>query len=305
MTSPEGPSRAKVAVFGSARTVDGLVSEVAEAKSLGFEQYWSPQIFDLDVLTAFAVVASQVPDIRLGTAVAPIYTKHPMAMAQQALTLNQVAGGRLDLGIGLSHKPVVEDMWGMSFDRPVKYMSDYLKVLQPLLEVGKVSHRGELVTGRGALGVQADSPPVFVAALGEQMLKLAGKSADGTVTWMTGPKTIGSLTAPTIREAAGTAGRPEPQIIAAIPVCCTTNVDAARARAAEEYAIYGQLPSYRAMLDREGMTGPEDLALIGSADEIASGLSAFLEAGVTTVVANAFGSGEEQAAGRAAAAQLL
>ena len=228
-----------------------------------------------------------------------------MALAQQALTVNQVADGRLDLGVGLSHKPVVEGMWGMSFDRPVKYMSDYLKVLQPLLEKGKVSHSGELVTGRGALDVRAEAPPVFVAALGEQMLKLAGRAADGTVTWMTGPATIRDLTAPVISAAAEAVGRPDPQIISAVPICCTNDAEGARARAAEEYAIYGQLPSYRAMLDREGMAGPEDLAVIGSADEIATRLQGFLDAGATTVVANAFGSPDEQAAGRAAAATLL
>lgn len=294
-----------VAVFGSANTVERLRADVADAAAMGFTQYWSPQIFDLDILTAFAVVAAEVPDIRLGTAVVPTYPRHPMALAQQALTVNQVAGGRLDLGIGLSHKPVVEGMWGMSFDRPVKHMSDFLKILQPLLADGAASHGGELLTGRGQIGVRADTPPVFVAALGEQMLKLAGRLADGTVTWMTGPETIRTLTAPTIAAAASDADRPTPQVVAAVPVCCTDDVDAARARAAKDYEIYGQLPSYRTMLDREGLAGPEDLALIGSADRIAEGLQAFLDAGATTVVANAFGSSEEQAASRSAAAALL
>ena len=296
---------ARVAVFGAANSVERLREDVAAARALGFTQYWAPQIFDLDILTAYAVVAAEVPDIRLGTAVVPVYPRHPMMLAQQALTLNQIAGGRLDLGIGLSHKPVVEGMWGMSFDRPVRYMSDYLAVLNPLLENGKASHHGDLVTGRGQIGVRAEAPPVFVAALGEQMLKLAGKVAAGTVTWMTGPATIRDLTAPGIRAAAEAAGRPEPQIIASVPVCCTDDVDAARTQAAEEYAIYGQLPSYRAMLDREGMAGPEDLAVIGNADEIATRLQGFLDAGATTVVANTFGSSDEQTAGRVAAAALL
>ncbi len=294
-----------VAVFGSANTVEKLRADVADAAAMGFSQYWSPQIFDLDILTAFAAIAAEVPTIRLGTAVVPTYPRHPMALAQQVLTVNQVADGRLDLGIGLSHKPVVEGMWGMSFARPVKHMSDFLKILMPLLDSGAVSHGGELLTGRGQIGVRAEIPPVFVAALGEQMLKLAGRFADGTVTWMTGPETIRTLTAPTIAAAAEGADRPTPQVITAVPVCCTDDVDAARARAAKDYEIYGQLPSYRAMLDREGLGGPEDLALIGSADHIAEGLQAFLDAGATTVVANTFGSPEEQARGRAAAASML
>ena len=292
-------------IFGSSNTIDGLRTDIEAAAAAGFGSYWTPQIFDLDALTAFAVIASDVPDIRLGTAVVPTYPRHPMALAQQALTVNQVAGGRLDLGIGLSHKPVVEGMWGLSFDRPVKHMSDYLKVLMPLLSDQKVSHGGELVTGRGELGLRAEAPPVYVAALGEQMLKLAGKLADGTVTWMTGPKTVADLTAPTINAAASEAGRPAPAVIAAVPVCLTDDVDAARARAAKEYVIYGQLPSYRAMLDHEGLGGPEDLALVGDIDTIAAGLQRFADAGATTVVANPFGSKAEVDATRAAVAELI
>ncbi len=294
-----------LAIFGSANTVDGLRRDIEAAADAGFTSYWTPQIFDLDALTALAVISKDVPEIRLGTAVVPTYPRHPMALAQQALTVNQVSGGRLDLGIGLSHKPVVEGMWGLSFDRPVKHMSDYLKVLMPLLHGEGVSHGGELVTGRGQLGVVAEAPPVYVAALGAQMLKLAGRLADGTVTWMTGPVTIAEQTAPIINAAAAAAGRPTPKVIAAVPVCVTNDPDAARARAAKDYVIYGQLPSYRAMLDNEGLGGPEDLALIGDQDTIAAGLQRFADAGATTVVANPFGSKEEIAASRAAVAELL
>ncbi len=294
-----------VSIFGSANTVDGLHAEIEAAANAGFGSYWTSQIFDLDALTALAVISKDVPEIRLGTAVVPTYPRHPMMLAQQALTVNQVSGGRLELGIGLSHKPVVEGMWGLDFDRPVKHMSDYLKILMPLLSGEGVSHDGEKVTGRGALGVKADAPPVYVAALGEQMLKLAGKYADGTVTWMTGPATIAELTAPTLHAAAEAAGRPAPKIISAVPVCVTTDVEAARERAAREYVVYGQLPSYRAMLDREGLAGPEDLALIGTPDEVAAGMQRFADAGVTLVVANPFGSPDEIVASRDAVAALL
>lgn len=292
-------------IFGSSATISGLCADVRAAADAGFASYWTPQIFDLDALTALAVVAGDVPEIRLGTAVVPTYPRHPMALAQQALTVNQAAEGRLDLGIGLSHKPVVEGMWGLSFDRPVKHMSDYLKVLMPLLTEQRVSHGGELVTGRGELGLRAEAPPVYVAALGEQMLKLAGRHADGTITWMTGPKTVGDLTSPTITAAADEAGRPSPAVIAAVPVCLTDRVEDARARAAVDYAIYGQLPSYRAMLDHEGLAGPEDLALVGDLDTIASGLQRFVDAGATTVVVNPFGDGDQVAATRSAVASLL
>ncbi len=294
-----------IGLFGSATTVDALRDEVAEAAELGFGTYWTPQIFDLDALTALAVISRDVPDIRLGTAVVPTYPRHPMMLAQQALTVSQVSGGRLDLGIGLSHQPVVEGMWGLSFDKPVGHMRDYLAILMPLLHGEQVSHGGEQVTGRGALGLQAEAPPVYVAALGPQMLKLAGRVADGTLTWMTGPRTIGELTAPTITEAAEAAGRGVPQVIAAVPVMITDDVPAARERAAKDFAIYGQLPSYRAMLDREGMDGPADLAVVGDLDTVAAGLQSFVDAGATQVVASVFGPRDQMAATRQALATLL
>lgn len=292
-------------IFGSSNTVEGLQATVEKAAGAGFGSFWTPQIFDLDALTALAVVGRSIPEIRLGTAVVPTYPRHPMALAQQALTVNQATGGRLELGIGLSHKPVVEGMWGMSFERPVRHMSDYLKILMPLLSDQAVSHGGELVTGRGQIGVQAEAPPVYVAALGEQMLKLAGKFADGTLTWMTGPKTVADLTAPTISASAEAAGRPAPAVITAVPVCLTQDHDGARARAAKEYEIYGQLPSYRAMLDHEGLAGPEDIALIGDLETISAGLQAFSAAGATTVVANPFGSSEELDATLSGLTELL
>lgn len=282
-------------IFGSANTVDSLKAQVAHAADKGFRSYWTPQIFDLDALTALAVISQEVPDIRMGTAVIPTYPRHPMMLAQQALTVSQVSGGRLDLGIGLSHQPVVEGMWGMSFDKPVRHMSDYLEILMPLLHGQPVSHGGESLTGRGQITVPGEPPPVYIAALGPQMLKLTGRKADGTVTWMTGRKTIGQLTSPTIRQAAEEAER-ETKIISAVPVMITDDVAGARERAAKDFEIYGQLPSYRAMLDREGYSGPEDIALVGSLDEIATNLGEFFDAGADQMVATAFGTPDEVAA---------
>ena len=180
----------ELGIFGSSRNVEDLKEQVKVANELGSATFWTPQIFNLDALTALAVVAESVDDIRLGTSVTPTYPRHPMMLAQQALTVNQVANGRLDLGIGLSHKPVVEGMWGISFDAPVGHMSDYLRILMALLHEGTISHGGKHITSRGGIDVPADPPPVLVAALGPQMLKLVGRTADGTVTWMTGPETI-------------------------------------------------------------------------------------------------------------------
>ena len=282
-------------IFGSANTIDGLRDQVRAAQEAGYGSFWTPQIFDLDALTALAVIAGDVPDIRLGTAVVPTYPRHPMMLAQQALTVNQMATGRLDLGIGLSHQPVVEGMWGISFDKPVGHMKDYLTILGALLHEGQISHGGEHLTSRGGIGVKAEAPPVLVAALGEMMLKVTGRLADGTITWMTGPVTVGEHTVPVINDAAEAAGRSQPQVVAAVPVCITDDVDRATEMAKAAFGFYGDLPSYRAMLDREGLENSWDIAHIGSFDQVAAGLKTYEDAGATTVVASVFGTPDDTA----------
>lgn len=284
----------ELGIFGSSRNIDDLKKQVQEANNLGYSTFWTPQIFNLDALTALAVIAESVEGIRLGTSVIPTYPRHPMMLAQQALTVNQVSNGRLDLGIGLSHKPVVEGMWGISFDAPVGHMSDYLQILMALLHDGTISYGGKHLTSRGGIDVPADAPPVLVAALGPQMLKLVGRVADGTVTWMTGPETIRNHISPIINAAAEEAGRPVPQVIAAVPVCITSDLDIAEEYAKRDFGFYGDLPSYRAMLEREGLANSWDIALSGSFEEVAEGLQKYSDSGGTQVVAAVYGPDEDR-----------
>ncbi|MAK53918.1 MAG: TIGR03564 family F420-dependent LLM class oxidoreductase [Actinomycetota bacterium] len=282
----------ELGIFGSSRNIDDLKKQVQVANNLGYSTFWTPQIFNLDALTALAVIAESVEGIRLGTSVIPTYPRHPMMLAQQALTVNQVSNGRLDLGIGLSHKPVVEGMWGISFDAPVGHMSDYLQILMALLHDGTISYGGKHLTSRGGIDVPADAPPVLVAALGPQMLKLVGRVADGTVTWMTGPETIRNHISPVINAAAEEAERPVPQVIAAVPVCITSDPDMAEEYAKRDFGFYGDLPSYRAMLEREGLANSWDIALSGSFEEVAEGLQKYSDSGGTQVVAAVYGPDE-------------
>ena len=239
--------------------------------------------YDVDLLTVLAAALREVPDIDVGSAVLPIQNQHPMQLAQRALTLNIIANGRFTLGIGVTHRTVTEGMWGISWDRSVRRLSEYLDGLLPLLAGKDVNAEGELVTTRGALQIPgAPTPEVYVAALGPQMLRVAGRRTAGTITWMTGPKTLREHIGPTLRDAAVQAGR-EPgsvRVGAALPVSVTDDVDAARSLAAQRLAMYGQLPSYRAMLDREGYTGPEDAALIGSEETVTERLDELCAAGV-------------------------
>ncbi|WP_419842432.1 TIGR03564 family F420-dependent LLM class oxidoreductase [Candidatus Poriferisodalis sp.] len=295
-----------IELFGFETTPERFEASIRTASQQGFRRYWTPQIFGHDALTTIAVAGREVPGIRLGTAVVPTYPRHPMMLAQQALTVQSVIGGRLDLGIGPSHKPVVEGMWGYSFDRPIAHMRDYLTILTQLLAERRVSHSGETVVGRGEITPPpADAPTVLVAALGSQMLRLTGRLADGTITWMTGPATLRDHTVPTVNEAAAAAGRPGPQIVAGFPVCVTDDPDTARERAAKDLVVYGTLPSYRAMLDREGLSGPEDIAIVGAAAQVSDRIEALADCGVTSFAGSAFGTLDEQAATRETLIGLL
>ncbi len=288
-------------------TLDDVIAEAKQAEADGFDSYWVPNIFGHDALTALALVGRDVPRIELGTSVVPTFPRHPMAIGQQCLSVSAACGGRLTLGIGLSHKIVIENMMGLSYDKPVRHIRDYLGVLGPISRLEPVQYRGEAYSSMGAFDAKGAEPfGIVVAALGPQMLKATAELADGTLTWCTGENTLRDYTIPTINEAAAAADRPTPRVIAALPVCVTDDIDGAKARAAKVFEIYGTLPSYRAMLDREGAGGAEDVAILGTADEVVDRIGSLGDAGVTDFAAVEFGgSPEEVEATRAAVKQLI
>jgi F420-dependent oxidoreductase-like protein len=284
------------AIFGDGLSLGALGERFAAIEAAGFDTVWMPQIFGWDTLTALAVAGRSTSRIELGTAVVPTFPRHPMMLAAQALTTNAALGGRLVLGIGLSHKIVIEDMLGLSFDKPAVHMRDYLGILMPLLGGRSVSYSG--TTMRSQVGLQigagdAPTPPVLLAAMADHMLRLAGASADGTILWMTGPKTVESHVVPLVTEAASTAGRPAPRVVVGLPIRLTNDPDGARAAANKDYAIYGTLPSYRAMLDREGAAGPGDIALVGDEAALTADLQRVHDAGATDFEAAPFGNASE------------
>ena len=290
----------RIAIFSGTindGTLDQLVDEARTAESQGFAGFWVSQIFGHDALTALAVIGREVPRIELGTGVVPTYPRHPMMLAQQALTVNAASSGRFALGIGLSHKLVVEDMWGLSYSKPVRHLREYLSVLMPLLDGSNVAFDGEefqVHAGVSVLGIPR--PPVLVAALGEQMLRVTGTLADGTVTWCTGPETLRTHIVPTLNAAAEAAGRPAPRVVTALPVCVTDDKAGAVTRAAELFQVYGFLPSYRAMLDKEGAAGPQDVAIVGSEAEVGDRIRALADVGVTDFTAAEFGGNPDEVA---------
>ncbi|MBV9663007.1 MAG: LLM class F420-dependent oxidoreductase [Actinobacteria bacterium] len=276
-------------------TIDEMVAAVADAERRGFDSVWLSQIFGLDALTAIAVAGREVPRIEIGTAVVPTYPRHPMVLAGQALTVQSAIGNRMALGIGLSHQIVIEGMWGYSFDKPARHMREYLSALLPLLRGEAIAYEGETLKAMGQLGVtNTTAPPVLLAALAPVMLQLAGGVADGTVTWMTGPDTLGNHIVPKITAAAEKAGKPAPRVGVGLPVCLTSNPDGAREMAAQVFSIYGQLPSYRAMLDKEGAAGPADVAIVGDEAALEAGIKSVESAGATDFVGAVFGADDER-----------
>jgi F420-dependent oxidoreductase-like protein len=279
------------------KSLPDTVAQLQQLADAGFAHAFASQIFGPDALTLLAAAGAQVPGIELGTGVVPVYPRHPMMLAQQALTVQLVTGNRLILGIGLSHQVVVEGMWGISFEKPARYMKEYLAALMPLLHGEKVNVTGERVTANAFAPLDihgVTAPPVLVAALGDTMLKLAGRVADGTVTWMTGTKTIESHIAPVIVAAAEKAGRPAPQIGVALPVSVTADVEAARERINKEFSIYPTLPSYKAMLDKEGATSPADVAFVGDEDAVTASIEKLAAAGATDFVGAIVGNRAER-----------
>lgn len=279
----------RIGLFAGEATVDELLTMAKDAEDQGFDSFWLPQIFGLDPLCIHTLLGHQVPRLELGTAVIPIQPRHPAALAAGALTVSAASGGRFTLGIGLSHQMVVEDMFGLDFDKPVRRMREYLAALRPLLEGEPADVDGETVSAHLAMTVPDAPPvPVMIAALGPQMLKLAAEQTAGTITWMTGPRTLADHTVPTLTRAAEAAGNAEMRVVSALPVAVTDDVADAKARAAKIFQVYGMLPSYRAMLDREGAAGPEDVVLAGTEDEVRAGIDAMRDAGVTDFVAVEF-----------------
>jgi F420-dependent oxidoreductase-like protein len=276
-------------------SIDEIVAQARDAADAGFASAWMPQLFSWDALTVLAVVGREVPGIELGTAVVPTYPRHPMMLASQALTVQAAIGNRLSLGIGTSHQAISEGMFGYPFEKPARHMREYLSILAPLLRGERASFQGETLKAEGTVDVPGAAPPsLLVAALGPVMLRLAGELSDGTITAWTGPVTLAQHIVPTITQAAAAAGRADPRVVAVVLVSVTADADAARAWIGERFGMAGQAPSYRAMLEREGAAGPEDVVVAGDETSVERALRRYAEAGATELVAIPFGSAEEQ-----------
>ncbi|WP_432838220.1 TIGR03564 family F420-dependent LLM class oxidoreductase [Dactylosporangium sp. CA-092794] len=273
-------------------SLEAVVDQTRAAAAAGFGGVWLAQRTGRDALSALAVAGREVRGIELGTAVIPTYPRHPLALAAQALTVQEAAGGRLVLGLGVSHRPFVEGWYGYSFERPARHLREYLSVLGPLLRGESVSYRGETLTAAGAVQVPAPPPPVLVGALGPAMLRVAGELADGTITTWATATALAEHIVPVITKAAG---QRTARVVASAPVCLTSDEDRVRAQLAQDLAMVGQLPSYRAILDRGRAAGPEDTVVLGDESRVEREIRRLFDAGATDFVAVPLGSDEERA----------
>lgn len=277
-------------------SIAAIRDDALAAVNDGFSSYWLAEhpTGGFDALTVLSVIASDVPDIELGTAVIPTFPRHPMVMAGQALTAQTATNGRLCLGIGLSHEVMMAQL-GIGFEKPIRHLREYLSILMPLLETGKVSYKGETLScDAEVFKPPKQRPGVVVAALGPQALKVAGHRTDGTTLAWVGPNTVAEHIRPTLAEAADKAGKPSPRIISTLPVVVTNQPGAIRKRIGETLTMYGELPSYKAMFEREGVNGPADLAIAGSAAEVEDKIRSLAEAGVTDFAASIYATNIEE-----------
>ena len=278
-----GPERGRYAT-----KVDRLRRDGQWAEEAGFSTIWIPQIPDeFDALTAAAVIGAATERIEIGTAVVPVQPRHPIALAQQALSVQAVCGGRLRLGLGVSHHWIIDEMFGLPYERPIATMRDQLDVLEPALAgPGTIEVHNDTFDVHMALDVTDVGPtPVMLAALGPQMLRLAGERTDGTILWMADERSIESHIAPRITAAAADVGRPAPRIVAGVPVCVCDDdqVDQAIERTNRLLSEAEVSPNYQQLLEHGGAREVGDILAAGSEQAVAKRLQSFADAGATDV----------------------
>ena len=278
-----GPERGRYAT-----KVERLRRDARWAEEAGLSTVWVPQIPDeFDVLTAAALVGAETSRIEVGTAVVPVQPRHPIALAQQALSTQVVCEGRLSLGLGVSHHWIIDEMLGLPYERPASTMRAYLDVLDAAFAgPGMVDVENEMFRVHNPLDITDITPtPTLLAALGPVMLRIAGERTDGTILWMADERAIASHVVPHITRAAETAGRPAPRIVAGIPMCLCRDdeVDAAITRTNRILAEAEVSPNYQKLLDLGDAQEVGDLLAAGSEATIEKRLRSFADAGVTDI----------------------
>jgi len=297
----------RIGLSGGGNTVERMVEQATQAEAEGFSSLWYAGAVAGDPLIPMALVGRETSRIELGTSVLPTYPCHPILMAGRATTAANTMGRTgLTLGIGPSHEPAIEGIYGMSYAHPGRHVEEYVTIVTRLLRGESVELDGEEYRVRAGAAAPTTGPvPVLVAALAPRLLRVAGTLAEGTITWMANARAVDELIAPTISAAASTAGRDAPRVVVGLPVVVHTDVDEARAAAAENFGFYGTLPNYARVLAAGGLVASADAAIVGDEAAITQAIQALFDAGATDVWAAPFTVGEDRAASRRRTRELL
>lgn len=276
----------RIGLTAVAGTTDKIVEHARAAERDGFSSMWFASYLAGDPLVAMAIAGRETSSIELGTAVLQTYPCHPVLQANRVAAAAAAMGRPgLTLGVGPSHEPVIRGMFGLSYDHPGRNTEEYVRILAPLLRGEVVDVEGTDWTARGASAPVGRPVPVLLAALGPRLLRVAGELTDGVVLWMAPVRAIETHVAPRVRAAAAEAGRPEPRIVAGLPVAVHDDLDEARAATAETAVRYENLPNYQRILDRGGVDHAVDAAILGDEASVTRQLQGLLDAGATDIQA--------------------
>jgi len=289
-------------LFPETRSVDNVVTLAQRTEAGGFEGMFLGHAFGIDPIMALAYAGTQTTRVKLGVAVAPTWPRHPQIMAQQAATANAMCGGRFRLGVGPSHAPVMARL-GIEFDRPISHVREYLTIVRTLLHDHKIAHNGARYQVQGMLDVErGGTPPVMLAAMREQMCRLAGELADGVLPWLPPATYVRDSIVPNVAAGAAKAGRPAPPVLAEVPIVLADSISDVRQVCATELFIYPLMPFYRAQWSAAGVTLGEksdpggwsdamiDASIIwGDQATLAAKMQAYFDAGASELVVSPLG----------------
>ncbi|RDH78437.1 TIGR03564 family F420-dependent LLM class oxidoreductase [Mycolicibacterium moriokaense] len=264
--------------------LSGLLADGKAAEMQGFSSFWIPQVPGyLDAMTAVALLGHVTERIEIGTAVVPLQTRHPLILAQQALTTQVACAGRFALGVGPSHHWIISDQLGLAYDKPARLVRDYLDVLDAAFAgPGPVAVENDSFCVHSPVDVtDAFEMPVLIAALGPTMLRIAGERTAGTILWMADERAIGDYVVPRITQAAQAGSRV--RVVAGVPValCAAGEVDTARTYASEVLGHADFSPNYVRLLEHGDAEDVGDTMAAGDEPTVLARLRRYRDAGVT------------------------
>ncbi len=306
-------------LFPETRNVERAIARIQQLERLGFHSAVMGHAFGFDPISVFALAGARTERILLTTAVVPLFSRHPIAMAMAAATAQAASRGRFRLGIGPSHAPIVQHVYGLAYERPVRHVREYLAIVRELLQTGATRFQGELYRVQVQHAVDGGAGvPVLLSALAEQMCRAAGALADGVLPWLAPASYVASQIAPALRAGARSAGRSAPPIVAENACALSTDAAAVRESVRREMGFYLAMPAYRALFERAGVPGAAEAhqtgwtdAMIeavipwGSEKQLGDAVQRYFDAGADEVVLSPVGVGSDPAASCERTLELL